>query len=500
MTATIAPTSAALPLAIPPLDRAAAAPLQEQLSEALRAAVLSGRLKSGTRLPPTRQFAADLGISRNTVAGAFDRLLAEGYLEARVGDGTYVARALPDDLIRARRPPAPAGGADRAASDLSQRGSLLVAHPPSAARPGDCPAPRAFRAVLPALDAFPRRAWGRLVERHLRRPDPALLGYGDPAGYRPLREAIAAYLGVTRGARCEPDQVIVVGGSQQALDLAARLLLDPGDAAAIEDPGYPGARAALRAAGADLRPVPVDAEGIVVGTALAGARLVYTTPSHQFPLGATMSLARRLALLDWAARDGAWILEDDYDGEYRYDGRPLPALQGLDGGGRVIYLGTFSKVLFPGLRLGYLVVPPALADAFAAARALADRGSPQLEQAALADFIAEGHFARHIRRTRLLYLERQRALVAAARRELAGLLEVRPAAAGMHLVGRLPADADDRAVWRRAAAHGVACLPLATCALAATPFPGLVLGYAAPDIAEIEAGVALLRAALRGDR
>ncbi len=492
----MASRSASLPLAIPPLDRAASTPLQAQLYEGLRAAVLDGRLTFGTRLPPTRLLADELGVSRNTVGGAFDRLLAEGYLEARVGDGTYVARTLPEDLLRARRRPVrpTATNSDRS---VSRRGALLIANPAATVRHRE--GPRAFRPVLPALDAFPRREWGRMVEKQLRRPDPALLDYGDPAGYRPLREAIAAYLGATRGVRCEPGQVVVVGGSQQALDLAARLLLDPGDAAAIEDPGYPGARAALLAAGARLVPVPVDADGIAVGLAgekLAAARLIYTTPSHQFPLGSTMSLARRLALLEAAGREGAWVLEDDYDGEYRYAGRPLPALQGLDGGGRVIYLGTFSKVLFPGLRLGYLVVPPDLVDAFVAARALADRGSPRLEQAALADFVAGGHFARHIRRTRVLYAERRQALVDAARRELAGLLELRAGEAGMHSVGRLGDGVDDRAVWNRAAALGVASMPLSACALGDAPFPGLVLGFAAPDVAEIEEGVRRLRAAL----
>ncbi len=253
--------------------------------------------------------------------------------------------------------------------------------------------------------------------------------------------------------RCEASQVIVVNGAQQAVDLAARVLLDPGDTAWVEDPGYQGARGALIAAGIRLAPVPVDAEGLDVrrgARAAPGARLVYVTPSHQYPLGVTMSLNRRLALLEWASASGAWILEDDYDSEYRYAGRPLAALQGLDTAGRVIYVGTFSKVLFPALRLGYLVVPPELVDAFVAARALADRHSPSVTQAALADFIDGGHFARHVRRTRALYAERQAALVRAAQRTLGGLLEVAPAEAGMHLMGWLPVGVDDRVAARAA--------------------------------------------------
>jgi GntR family transcriptional regulator/MocR family aminotransferase len=495
--AAAAAPSAALPLTLPPLARDGAASLQAQLYDALRGAVLDGRLPVGARLPATRELAADLGVSRNTVVGAYARLTAEGYLDSRVGDGAYVARALPEALLQARRAIGAPPAGSRAA--LSERGRRLVANPVSPAPTGRDGGPLAFRVAMPAPDAFPEREWTRLVEHRLRRPAD-WLGYGDPAGYRPLREAIAAYLGAVRGVRCDPGQVVVTGGSQQALDLAARLLLDPGDAVALEDPGYPGARAVLLAAGARLQPVPVDAEGLIVGSAqgsaLGGARLIYVTPSHQFPLGSTMSLRRRLALLDHAARAGAWVLEDDYDGEYRYAGRPLPALQGLDDAGRVIYLGTFSKVLAPGLRLGYVVAPPALTDAFVAARALTDRGSPGLEQAVLADFVAGGGFARHVRRTRLLYAERQHTLVEAARRDLGGLLEVRPAAAGMHLVGRLPAAANDRLVWGRLADAGVSSMPLSACALAEPPFPGLVLGYAAASPDELREGVRRLRAVL----
>ncbi|ABG03115.1 transcriptional regulator, GntR family [Rubrobacter xylanophilus DSM 9941] len=481
------------------VDRSSAVPLHRQLYEGLRGAILGGRLSPGARLPSTRELAAGLGVSRNTATSAYVQLLAEGYLEGRVGSGTYVARSLPDDLLRARPGPgreAAGAGAERA---LSRRGGLLAATPTTTAR--DAGAPRAFRPGVPALDRFPFELWRQLASRFWRRPPPGLLGYGDPAGYAPLRAEISAYLRAARAVRCSPEQVIVVSGSQQALDLAARVLLDPGDAAWVEDPGYMGARAALLGAGARLVPVPVDGEGLdVAAGARLGpdARLVHVTPSHQYPLGATMSLARRLELLGWANRTGAWVLEDDYDSEYRYAGRPLEALQGLDAEGRVIYVGTFSKVLFPSLRLGYLVLPPDLVDAFAAARELSDRHPPGPDQGVLARFIAEGHFERHLRRTRKLYAERQEALVEAARRHLAGRLEVPPAEAGMHLVGRLPEGTDDREASRRAAALGVEAPPVSAFASGACRTPGLVLGYAAFGRDEIEEGVKRLRAALDG--
>ncbi len=327
----------------------------------------------------------------------------------------------------------------------------------------------------------------------------ALLGYGHPSGYRPLREEIAAYLGAARAVRCVWEQVIVVSGSQQALDLAARVLLDPGDAAWVEDPGYAGARGALTGAGARLVPVPVDEEGLRVSAGMArcaDARLAHVSPSHQYPLGATMSLPRRLELLAWASRAGSWVIEDDYDSEFRYTGRPVEALQGLDAEGRVIYVGTFSKVLSPALRLGYLVVPPDLVDPFTAARELADRHAPTVEQATLARFIAEGHFARHVRRMRALYAERQVALVSAAARDLPGLVDVGPAEAGMHLVGWLPADADDREASRRAEAGGVEANALSLYGIEPLRRGGLLLGYAAVDEAGIRDGVRRLAAAL----
>ena len=496
------------PVETPPwisLDASSALPFYRQLYEGVRSAILSGRLPAGTRLPSTRTLAGELGVSRTTVVTAFEQLLAEGYLEGKTGSGTYVARSLPDEQLGVRANGTGGNGIRRPAGSgrrrLSERGALLAATRTTAAR--DYGAPRAFRPGVPALDEFPYAVWRRLSGKTLRHPPWGLLGYGEPAGYRPLREEISARLSEARAVRCSWEQVIVVSGSQQALDLASRILLDPGDAAWVEDPGYVGARAALSGAGARLVPVPVDEEGLNVAAgegAAPDARLVCVTPSHQYPLGVTMSLPRRLALLEWANRSGAWVLEDDYDSEYRYAGRPLEALQGLDASaeGRVIYVGTFSKVLFPALRLGYLVVPPDLVDAFTAARELADRQAPSVEQAVLAGFMAEGHFARHVRRMRSLYAVRQATLVEAAERDLQGPLDVRPSGAGMHLVGWLPPAKDDRAASRRAAAQGVEAPPLSLYRIGTVPTTrgGLLLGYAAVAEGEIRAGIKRLAVAL----
>lgn len=471
------------------LNPAGPEPLHRQLYSGLREAILGGRLAAGARLPATRTLAAQLGISRNTVANAFEQLLTEGYLEGRVGDGTYVTRALPDDL---GRPGALAAGGEQPEGGpraISQRGAALSRVRVSAAP--ELGGLRAFR-LGPDGEAFPLAVWSRLLSRRWRHPPRELLGYGDPAGYRPLREAIAGYLAAARGIRCSVEQVIVVSGSQQGLDLAAQVLLDPGDSAWIEEPGYLGARGALIGAGARLVPVPVDGDGLCVADGVSRcpeARLAYITPSHQFPLGVTMSLSRRLALLEWARAAGAWVLEDDFDSEFRYAGRPLAALQGLDGAGRVIYIGTFSKVLLPALRLGYLVVPPDLVDVFVAARALADRHSPNVEQAALADFIGEGHFARHIRRMRSSYAERQAILCEAVGRDLRDLLSVRPTPTGMHVVGWLAPGIDDRAAVRAAALCGVETQPLSAYALEARSPGGLLLGYTAVGGPELRDGV-----------
>lgn len=482
------------------LEAGSGVPFYRQLYEGIREAILSGRLPPRTRLPSTRAVAAELGVSRTTVVAAFGQLLAEGYLEGRTGSGTFVAPLLPEELLGVRRRTEDGRRAARSGRALSRRGARISATPTSMAR--DRGAPRAFRPGVPALEEFPFGAWRRLASRAWRRPEPGLLGYGDPAGYFPLRRVISEHLGPARAVRCEPGQIIIVSGSQQALDLCARVLLDPGDAAWVEDPGYRGARAALIGAGARPVPVPVDAQGLDVEAGIRlepAARLACVTPSHQYPLGMTMGLGRRLELLRWADRSGAWVLEDDYDSEYRYSGRPLEALQGLDTAGRVVYAGTFSKVLFPALRLGYLVVPPDLVDAFVAARELSDRQSPGMEQAVLAEFIAEGHFVRHLRRTRALYARRQEILLDEASRQLAGRLEVEPAEAGMHLVGWLAGE-NDRKASRLAAKHGVEAPAISLYGGPPDGRGGLMLGYAAVSEDGIRSGVRRLAEALATGR
>lgn len=484
-------------LVSPRLDIEAPAPLYRQLYDRLRRAILSGTLGPGSKLPSTRGMALELGIARNTVMTAYEQLLAEGYLEGEAGSGTYVSKALPEHLLNASLPDRPDMNAPGRYPKPSRRGAALAAIPSPfyPVQKSACP----FRLGWPALDAFPFELWARLTARYWRNKLSHLLAYGDSAGYWPLREAIAAYLVTSRGVQCHPSQVIIVSGSQQGLDLVAKVLLDPGDSAWIEDPGYNGARGAFLAAGVRLIPVAVDDEGMnlpKVAGKQSKVRLAYVTPAHQYPLGITMSMSRRLALLDWANHADAWILEDDYDSEYRYAGRPLAALQGIDSQERVIYLGTFSKVLFPSLRVGYLVVPRSLIDVFARVRALCDGHSSTLSQAVLAEFLSAGHFGRHVRRMRHLYAERQEVFLRAAYRELRGLLDVHPCDGGMHLIGWLEPGMDDRVIARRARAGGIVTTPLSSLASRPLKRGGLMLGYTALDSRTIRDGIRRLAAIL----
>jgi GntR family transcriptional regulator / MocR family aminotransferase len=478
------------------LDRTASNPLHRQLYQQFREAIVSGREAAGTPLPSSRTLAADLGVSRNTVLNAFDQLLAEGYVIGRRGSGTFVTDGLPDNLLWVRSTQEKAPRRAQLGRTLSARGRQVAAL--GAFFPPVVPTP--FRHGLPAIDEFPVDLWARLASKRWRRLPRECLGYGNAAGYRPLREAIAAYLGSARAVHCVAEQVIIVSGSQQAIYLMAQLLLDPHEEAWVEDPGYLGTRAALLSAGAHLVPVPVDGEGLIVSRGIEQsrkARLVYVTPSNQYPTSATMSLSRRLELLEWARRSKAWIVEDDYDSEYRYASRPLASLQGLDHCGRVIYAGTFSKLLAPGLRLGYVVAPPPLVEAFTAASALISRHPPSVEQVVLADFIAEGHLGRHVRRMRTLYQQRQAQFVEVAQRELAGMLEVHPPDAGTHLIGWLPLGWNDRAVAQAAAREGVETKPFSNYCLRRRRRGGLILGYGAYSRREMMAGVQKLATALR---
>ena len=477
------------------LDRSADQPLYRQLYSGIRHAILSYQLLPGTRLPASRSLADALDVSRNTVMEAFNQLSAEGYLETRIGAGTFVTDELPDQLLRVRGDDRldSTGSSVRTAPEeppLSERGELLTGMELSAFR--DDERPGAFRPGIPALDAFPIETWSRLTARRWRSVPTSLLSYSHSAGYPPLREAIAQYLQTSRGVRCDPSQVIIVSGTQQAITLTAHVLLDPEDEVWIEDPGYPRARGAFRWAGAHTVPVPLDAEGLDLGAGRAldeAARLAYVTPSHQYPMGMTMSLRRRLELLDWAKQSDTWILEDDYDSEYRYEGRPLAALQGLDQAGRTIYVGTFSKVLFPALRLGYVVVPNRLVDAFVAARTLVDRCPPLIQQMVVADFISEGHFEQHLRRMRTLYAARQNALMEAVDDTLGSSLRISSDKAGLHLTGLLEPGLDDTSVSQVLKENGVVAPPLSFYSARDLDRGGLVLGYAGVDEDTIQEGV-----------
>lgn len=491
------------------LDRSASLPLYRQLYRGLRHAILSGQLTAGMRLPSSRALAAALEVSRNTVLEAFDQLAVEGYLESRVGSGTYVTEELPDDLLRVRGNAhlADAPGSPPSPSDdftLSDRGEFLTSLQLSAFE--DHERPRAFKPGVPALDAFPIDTWSRLMNRRWRSVPTPMLSYSQSAGYPPLRKAIAKYLSASRGVRCTPQQVIIVSGTQQAITLTAHVLLDPDDAVWVEDPGYPRAKGAFQWAGAQIVPVPLDEEGLHLAAGRAkddDTRLAYVTPSHQYPLGMTMSLRRRLELLDWAEQSDAWILEDDYDSEYRYEGRPTAALQGLDQSGRVIYVGTFSKVLFPSLRLGYLVVPEHLVDAFVAARTLVDRCPPLIRQMVVTDFIEEEHFERHLRRMRALYATRQSVLIESAQNLLGDQMRISSDEAGLHLTGLLDPELNDAAVSQALEERNVVAPPLSFYRLQARDQGGLVLGYAAFDEDTIRDGVAHIADAIasvrRGD-
>jgi GntR family transcriptional regulator/MocR family aminotransferase len=484
--ATSLPLSLAAPLAGTPLYR--------WFYGELRSAILEGRIVPGARLPATRDLAREYKLSRATVVTAFEQLKSEGYVEGRVGAGTYVSEVLPDDFLQVGRTSAgKAAGPRRVGwSSYARRLQLF--------RGGEPRITRAFRANQAALDVFPTTLWAQVVARRLRRASAQLLSGGEALGYRPLRQAVAAYLNASRGVKCSAGQVLIISGVQEALERAAHLLIDPGDPVWVEDPGYQGADIVFRASGAKVCPVPVNAEGLDLewGRRLwARAKLIYVTPAHQFPLGVTMSLRRRLALLEWARRSRTLIFEDDYDSEYRYQGRPIPALQGLDRAGVVIYAGTFNEVLFPALRLAYLVVPPGMVDRFAAAQSVSMRHAPLLDQAALCDFITEGHFARHIRRMRELYAERLSVFLEASRSQLGGLLEIPDVEAGLQTVGWLAQGIRAGRAAEEAAKHEVEVIPLSRYSSRfRSGRQGLLLGFAAVDTRELRRGVEQLTRAL----
>jgi len=479
-------TTLALTLVARPPD----APATQWLYGAIRAEILEGRLRPGARLPASRDLARQYGLSRGTIVSAFAQLSSEGYVEGTIGSGTRVSEVLPDDLLQTGpSEPVPKARPRRLLSSYGRRVELFPAY---RARPI-----RAFRADQPALDLFPTTLWAQLAARRMRRATTGLLLGTSPMGYGPLREAVADYVRTARGVQCTADQIAIVSGVQEALDLVTRLFVDPLDRVCMEDPGYPGAALAFEARGARVVGLSVDDEGMTVPR--GDARLVYVTPGHQFPLGISMSLRRRLALLEWASGCGAMILEDDYDSEYRYSGRPVPALQGLDRRGIVLFAGSFSKVLFPSLRLGYLVVPSDLIDVVTATLSITSRHAPLIDQAILADFLVEGHFARHVRRMREIYAERLAVLMESARAHLAGLLTISGLEAGLQTAAWVADGIDAQAAARAAAERDVEVTPLAWYTRGRRPRvirQGLHLGFAAVDVPEIRRGVRDLALAL----
>jgi len=486
------------------LDEKSDAPLYRQIYETIRRSILSGEFRSGSQLPATRLLATQLGVSRMTVINAYEQLFAEGYLEGKIGAGTFIASRLPEEFMQT---PIISSNKKKTKTsprklNLSNYGRRVAGNSRPLLRNHGSTDFLPFQHGLGAIEKFPFDIWSKITQKQLKYTTPHLLGYGEPAGLLHLRMAVASHLRSARGVRCEVEQIIITNGAQQALDLIGRILLGQQDRVWIENPGYLGARDIFRSMGAQIVPIPVDSEGFNLDHAVktGNSRLAYVTPSRQFPLGVTMSLSRRLNLLEWARKAESWIVEDDYDSEYRYAGRPLASLQGLDRDSRVIYIGTFSKTIFPALRLGCLVVPTDLIEVFTTARALSDLHSPLIEQAVLADFISEGHFARHIRRMRMLYEERQGILVAEVEKQLYGMLEITKADAGMHLIGWLPEGVCDKIVSQQAAKHRLRVAPVSTYDLDKPERGGLLLGYTAFDAKQIEAGMKTLANVIKNYR
>ncbi len=493
--------AATFELALPPKD--SAAPAYRWLYASVRAAILEGRLHPAARLPATRDLARQYHLSRGTIVNAIDQLKSEGYVKARMGSGTYVSSTLPDELLQVAskaKPPLPPVQQQHAQQRSQRRrfsgyASRVHLFPNFAPRPS-----RAFRPNLPAIDLFPTTLWAQVAARRLRKVSTSFLMGCDALGYLPLRQAVSEYLNTSRGVNCAPDQVAIVSGAQEALDLVARLLVNPGDRVCMENPGYIGATAVFQSLGARISYVPLDDDGIKLSEAtLRNARLVYVTPGHQFPLGITMGLARRLQLLESARKSGTLILEDDYDSEFRYSGRPVPALQGLDRHELVLFTGSFSKVLFPSLRLGYMVLPHDLTERVSAMLSITRRHAPLMEQTVLCDFITAGHFGRHLRRMRQIYAERLDVLLHSAKQNLAGLLEISGVEAGLQTVGWLKRGLNGASAAAAAAKRNVEVTPLSIYTQGNAAAAGLQLGFAAVDPKEIRRGVQDLAIALESE-
>jgi len=479
------------------VDRDSLTPLHKQIYDAFRTAILRGNISPGQQIPSSRDLAIEIQVSRFPVLHAYAQLLAEGYFESRRGAGTFVSGSLPEQLMSVDRDVRSSTPVLAGPRPVARRCSLYPAFVGSASLRGW----GAFGVHQPAFDQFPFQVWSNLVALHSRNPNAHSLHHIDPRGSEQFRETICAYLRTARGVKCEASHIMIVSGSQQALDIAMRVLLDPGSPVWVEEPGYGLVRTALIAAGCRVIPVPVDSEGMDVAAGIKRhpkARAAVVTPSHQYPLGSTMSASRRLRLLNWAQASGAWIIEDDYDSEYRYESRPVASLQGMDVNARVIYIGTFSKVLFPSLRIGYIVIPPDLVDRFVAVRATMDIFPPYLYQEVLNDFMRMGHFGRHVRKMRQLYGERRTMLLKSLQSEFGNLLEVHGAEAGMHLAVTLPPGVRDRDIVERAAKRSLWLWPLSPSYLSKRPRQGLILGFGSTPADQIPRAVSQLRVAVMG--
>lgn len=473
------------------IDRESSKTISTQIYSAIRKMIFSGALHAGERLPSSRTLALELDVSRTTINNVFERLTEEGLIDSKTGAGSFVCPTLSTHLHKLPSPSSEMLAKRRDNLRLSRciehAMDQFVARIPHEKK--------AFTTGTPAFDSFPLAQWSRLVSKHYRQKRDVVMGYGDPEGFFPLRRAIANHLRGNRGLSCEPEQIFIVSGAQQAFNLSCSVLLNPGDKVWFENPGAIGARNSLSAHGIDIFPVPIDSEGMQVEEGLRRApyfRLAFVTPSHQQPMGVTMSLKRRIELLQAAEQSDAWILEDDYDGEFRYHRSPVPTLQSLDTTERVIYVGTFSKSLFPSLRLGYLVVPPILVDAFSKISGAFLQGAPASLQAVLADFMDEGHFAAHIRRMCKIYAARHDALIEAATQRLQGLLEVVPTETGFHTIGLLAAGFMETEVSMAAKERGISVSPIGRYCIEPIAMQGLVLGFSTIKAPEIKAGVETL--------
>ncbi len=475
------------------VDRSAGTPLHQQVYDGYREAILRGDLRPGQKIPSSRELACEIGVSRFPVLHAYAQLLAEGYFDSQAGSGTFISASLPEQMMSSEQR---AGGGKAALSGRRTVSSRTALYPRFVAAE-HARGWGAFGIHQPAFDQFPFQIWSALVARQSRNPHASAIHNINPLGSARFRDEICAYLRTSRAVKCDPAQIMIVSGSQQALDITARVLLDPGDSVLVEEPGYGLERALLRASGCQLKLVPVDHEGMDVAQGIRlhrGAKAAFVTPSHQYPLGSTMSATRRILLLNWAQSSGAWIIEDDYDSEYRFDTKPIASLQGLDVNSRVIYIGTFSKILFPSLRIGYIVIPRDLVDHFVAVRFSMDIFPPYLFQEALADFMSLGHFGRHIRKMRQVYSARRSVLNDCLQAEFGGQLPVHGAAAGMHLTVTLPEGFDDYAIAARAACDRLWLLPLSPTYAGNTAKNGFVLGFGSTTSEQIPSAVKRMRA------